>query len=298
MKVMREQELVQCWMAVHQQEGARTSKASTREGEDLAISALHTQYNWLVKYVMKIKPLNYSVVTDPDDHYQNGGLGLIEAIRNFDPEYGIKTFPSFAIPHIYGAMRDNERGTARVSRTFNKRNELIESVTDAFVGEHGTPPTEEELLVKCHEKDPHISSVQQLREAQRVAQTITISLDQPWMDSTNSEPHESIADHDLMTPEEIVIRAEEIERLVAATSTLSEREQRIIDLHYSREMTFLEISLILDVSWARVWQLHKRVIEKLRAQLEASESTNQDRNLVKLLHCPCSSADRAHRFGR
>lgn len=59
--------------------------------------------------------------------------------------------------------------------------------------------------------------------------------------------------------------------LTVAIGKLSEREQLILSLYYEQEMTLKEISLVLEVSIARVSQIHGRVIAKLKGFMEEND---------------------------
>lgn len=287
-KVMLEQEPAY-WAAVGRREIALAGikKATTWEAQEtlqrivgeggMAISALTERYDPLVKHAIKTMALNFSPVITPDDHYQNGRLGLLQAIRRFNPRAGVK-FSTYATPRIRGAMRDNERNTSPVSRRFIEYRDLIERATNTFIQNHETEPTEEELLRECRAEDPSLKTVEQLREAQQIRQFTTISLDELLDDEKGGKSQsvgDFIADDAVVPPEHAVIRSEENERLIAATRTLPQREQRIIYLYYVREMTMREISSILGVSETRVVQLHRRLIENLRSQLVTTDDANQ-----------------------
>lgn len=49
---------------------------------------------------------------------------------------------------------------------------------------------------------------------------------------------------------------------------LNEREQLILSLYYKEEATLKEIAAILDISIARVSQIHGKVIAKLKLSME------------------------------
>ena len=53
-----------------------------------------------------------------------------------------------------------------------------------------------------------------------------------------------------------------------AIKRLSEREQLVLSLYYEEDATLKEIAAILDVSIARVSQIHGRAIAKIRGYIE------------------------------
>ena len=49
---------------------------------------------------------------------------------------------------------------------------------------------------------------------------------------------------------------------------LPEKEQRIIELYYYSELTYKEISKIMNISESRISQLHTKAITKMQAKIE------------------------------
>lgn len=73
--------------------------------------------------------------------------------------------------------------------------------------------------------------------------------------------------------EENLLVAEQKQILAKAIKRLTEREQLILSLYYQEEATLKEIAAVLDISIARVSQLHGKAIAKLRADIQ-KELTN------------------------
>ena len=51
---------------------------------------------------------------------------------------------------------------------------------------------------------------------------------------------------------------------------LSEREQRVIQLYYEFDLSLKEIAAVLELSEARVCQIHKEALRKMRAALQGA----------------------------
>jgi RNA polymerase sigma factor for flagellar operon FliA len=67
--------------------------------------------------------------------------------------------------------------------------------------------------------------------------------------------------------EERASLAQRRDRLAAAISRLPQRWQTVLSLYYVEELTLKEIGQVLEVSEARVSQLHKEALKVLRAAL-------------------------------
>lgn len=61
------------------------------------------------------------------------------------------------------------------------------------------------------------------------------------------------------------------EKIALHVSELPEREQLIIRYHYFHQMTFEELSRMLDVTKGRVSQLHKQALQRLRNCFQGEE---------------------------
>lgn len=60
------------------------------------------------------------------------------------------------------------------------------------------------------------------------------------------------------------------QRVAHALASLAQREQRIVLLTYSHELTQKQISILLGISPSRVGQLHRRALRKLATGLSPS----------------------------
>jgi RNA polymerase sigma factor FliA len=86
------------------------------------------------------------------------------------------------------------------------------------------------------------------------------------MDEVYSEHSMWFADQDDSV--ETVMQADDLRTLLHQhLDSLKDREKLILQLHYLEEMNLDEIGLILNVSAARICQIKKTALDKLRKQL-------------------------------
>jgi RNA polymerase sigma-70 factor (ECF subfamily) len=78
-----------------------------------------------------------------------------------------------------------------------------------------------------------------------------------------------------LSPEEVVLRREELALLLEALATLSEREQEIIRLKFAGGLGNQEIAKVLGLRAGHVAVLLYRALRKLRARLEADQRRSQ-----------------------
>ena len=68
-------------------------------------------------------------------------------------------------------------------------------------------------------------------------------------------------------PSERMEKEELRQTLAAAIERLPEKEKKVVALYYYEELTLKEISLILNLSEARISQLHTKAIFRMRGHL-------------------------------
>ena len=78
-----------------------------------------------------------------DDLISAGSVGLIDAIRAFDPERGVK-FETFCIPRVQGAMLDELRSMDWAPRMVRSKTSKLNEADKILVGKFGRRPSEEE----------------------------------------------------------------------------------------------------------------------------------------------------------
>ncbi|MCC6850593.1 MAG: RNA polymerase factor sigma-32 [Deltaproteobacteria bacterium] len=204
------------------------------------------------------------------DLVQEGNIGLMEAVKNFDPYRGVR-FPSYAvwwirayvIRYVINNWRMVKLGTTQAQRKlfFNLQKEKDRLEREGFVA---APKL---LADRLGVKEKEVVEMQQ-----RLAAS-DFSVDTPLRegeDTTMLDVLRSDAD----TVEEVVADAE-FRRLVGARirefgQTLKDKDRVIFDHRLLAEdpMTLQEIGDRYGISRERVRQIENRVKRKLRAHLE------------------------------
>jgi RNA polymerase sigma factor for flagellar operon FliA len=185
---------------------------------------------------------------DLDDLIGDGSIGLIRAVDRYDATRGV-TLEHFARRLIVGAMLNGLRRRDPVSERVRRTLRRADQRRYALAQERGTLPT----LVELEREDGA------LRRARLAVHTQNpLSLDIP-----TASGRDMLIDRTSEPGARAVERARTRE-IREAIALLSERERRIIALHYDRELSLHAIGRVLSVSPQRVSQLHLHAIARLR----------------------------------
>ena len=204
------------------------------------------------------------------DIIQEGNIGLMEAVKNFDPYRGVR-FPSYAvwwirayiIRYVIANFRMVKVGTTQAQRKlfFNlqKEKEKLERA--------GFYPGPKLLAEKLNVKESEVVEMEQ-----RLGSP-DLSVDAPVKGDTDGDLH-SILPAKSLSAEELVGRKEFQELLQASleqfSSTLSEKERLIFDERMLSEekATLQTLSDKLSISRERVRQIENKIRDKLKLFIE------------------------------
>jgi len=187
-----------------------------------------------------------------------GIIGLINAIERFDYRIGVK-FITFANKRVRGEIIDHLRRLDWLPGSLRRDGRRLMEVADRLKKELGREASIDELSDELKITSEKILSLfKQLYSSQ-------------WI-SLYSELGESnilniIKDDSRIQPENILQNKESQRILVKAINCLTKDERLVISLYYYEELTQTEIADIMNLSTARVSQLHKKAIYRLRGFL-------------------------------
>jgi RNA polymerase sigma-32 factor len=206
------------------------------------------------------------------DLIQEGNVGLMEAVKNFDPEHGVR-FPSYAVwwvrAYIYRYLINNSRlvkiGTTQAQRKlfFNLRKETERLEREGF---------KPQPLLLAHRMGVKESEVREMQE--RMGQS-EVSLDQPAGASEETRLLDVIPDAGHNPETETADREwrdfahDKVEQFAA---TLDGKELEIFNARLLAEdpETLQEIGARFGISRERVRQIETRLKRRLKEFIEAT----------------------------
>lgn len=198
-----------------------------------------------------------------DDIYQVACIGLIYAIDRYDMEKGYE-FSSFATPTIIGEIKKyfRDKGwTIRVPRRIQELSKKINNAKVLLSQQLQRSPTVEDIAsyLKCSEEE-----ILEAMEASKVY--APQSLDVTY-DSNNEDKDVNLAD--LIGEEDRYFsKIENNDFLVKTMEKLNDVEKQILIERYFNKKTQVSIAKMLDISQMTVSRIEKRVLEKLRKEIE------------------------------
>ncbi len=194
-----------------------------------------------------------------DDLVSEGTLGLLDAVRKFDPARGV-TIESYARHRIRGAIIDSLRGQDHASRDMRRRIKKIESTCQTLERRLGRPAGDSEMAEAMGMSLP--SWYARLAELQR------LGFDGPGcrisQDVCKRIDEEDLAAGAEDNPFTLCYLREQRDILSRAIGNLTQRERAILTLYYKDLLTMKQIGSQLGIDESRVSQLHAGAVARLR----------------------------------
>jgi RNA polymerase sigma factor for flagellar operon FliA len=193
-----------------------------------------------------------STAVEVEDLVQTGLVALVEAAGSFE-DRGQVTFKQYLSTRLRGAMIDELRRHAAMTRGAIKRRREYNNAVKALTNELRRAPVESEIAGRLN------ISIEKLRADFATADAVKFDSidevyadDQPWFASDEPSAFDQLAE------------GQQRDRLIAAITSLPEREQMVIQLYHVEELNLEEIGEVLGVGAARVCQIKSAAHAKLK----------------------------------
>lgn len=234
-----------------QVEYAEVRSAAAGRGQAAEEQRQLMAYLPLVKRI--VRQLNSQVggAIDRDDMEQIGVIGLLEALRRYgqpDAQFG-----GYATLRIRGAILDELRRQDWRPRSVRQDSHRVRDGVRELTRQLGREPSEAEIIERLGLTAEAYHAHQRDENAAEVASFDELVHELAEMPST------------ARTPEEQLMSRRSLEQALMA---LDEREQRVIQMVYEFELSYREVAAVLNLTDARVCQLNKAALQKMKTFLQ------------------------------
>lgn len=196
-----------------------------------------------------------SSAIDVEDLVQIGMVALIEAARSFE-DRGHAAFATYASVRVRGAMIDQMRKGATLVRSAMRRKREWGQVRARLEGQLGRTATDAEMAEALElPLADYRAALAQTRAVHSESLDDVYSDHSQWFASDDPDAHDCLEQDRRRSA------------IAAAIATLPEREAQVLQLYFVEELNLEEIGQVLGVGAARICQIKKAALGKLRGQL-------------------------------
>ncbi len=200
-----------------------------------------------------------------EDLVQVGMLGLLGAIRRYDPEFG-RSFEAFAVPTIIGEikrfMRD-KTWAIHVPRRIKEMGPKIRATVESLTVELQRSPLISEIAERLEVDEEEVLEAMEMgRSYQALSMDHTLNADAEGG---------TVTLFDLVGSQDDGYETTDQRMLVAdALVVLSERERQIIQYTYIEQLSQKETGELLGISQMHVSRIQRKAIKKLQETISVS----------------------------
>jgi RNA polymerase sigma factor for flagellar operon FliA len=215
---------------------------------------LARQYMPLVRKIAWHVHGRVSTAIEVEDLLQIGMVALVEAANSFE-DRGLG-FAAYAQLRVRGAMIDHLRRQATICRSAMAKRKELAKVRNRLEQKLGRLPTEAEMST-----DMGLEPASYREIADSVEMVQHTSMDEVYSD-------QSMWFADVEDRADDIMERESLKKALAGCiGELPQREAMVLQLYFVEEMNLEEIGQTLDIGAARVCQIKKAALDKLREKL-------------------------------
>jgi RNA polymerase sigma factor FliA len=231
-----------------------------------AENALVQKYLPLVSSIAARLAMTLPDHVDQDDLYSAGLVGLLQAVRNYDPTCGA-SFETYARTRVRGAMLDELRKMDWVPRTVHEKARKIQAAMAQLEQKLGRVPTEAQMA-----KVLNLSMAEYGKLLNEIRPAAFVCLDTVSSEDDTGDLYEVVANSADESPLEQISQRELKRVILERLKVLPEMQRKVLALYYGEELHLREIAEVVGLTESRICQIHAQAILAIRAYLQRFEA--------------------------
>lgn len=195
---------------------------------------------------------------EAEDLFQIGSIGLIKAIKNFNPEYEVK-LSTYAVTYILGEIKRfiRDDGIIKVSRSIKDLCVKIKDIENRKLKE-GENVTVEEIAKELKvDKEEIILALDSTKQVESI-----------FVESNEDKNNTTLLDKLGNNKDEVEEVINEIS-IKDILNKMNKRDKEIILLRYFRGKTQSEVAKIMNISQVQVSRLEKKILNNMKLELSS-----------------------------
>jgi RNA polymerase sigma factor FliA len=240
-----------------------------RQADTNIENALVEQYLPLVRTILGRLAMTLPDHVDENDLNSAGLVGLLQALRNYDPASG-NAFETYARVRIRGAMLDELRRMDWVPRTIHEKARNLQRAMAELEQKLGRTPTEDQMA-----KALEISSKEYAALLDEIRPATFVCLDATPTCAEGGEAcnlYDVVADPNAKSPVDEVSRRELKHVVLERLRQLPEMQRKVLALYYGEDLHLREIAEVFGLTESRICQIHSQAILSIRSYLQRYEA--------------------------
>jgi RNA polymerase sigma factor for flagellar operon FliA len=238
----------------------------SRSGPGSALeNSLVEQHLPLVRTVVGRLAMTLPAHVNVDDLYSAGLVGLLNAVRRFNPKAGC-SFESYARVRIRGAIFDELRRLDWVPRSVHEKARKLEKVMQELTQRHGEAPDAAQMA-----KALKMSLADYEELLQEVRPATYVCLDCAQNSEGDSSAYDFIPDNSQSDPDRQTATREMAELIERRLEQLPEMQRKVLALYYFEDLRLREIAEAFGVTESRICQIHSQAILAIKAMLRKED---------------------------